>query len=397
MPLSPIFLLSFCNAFISLEGEKENFIHCFEGGKMKTHACMPIFVFSMLVLIQSGFISSTHVCAAPRFKVVVIAEDTITDQHYMMVQAAKAWTAQLALDSNIAFDWVKDPNMFTDAYLANYQVILQINYPPFAWNSTAEAAFQKYLTQGTGGWVGTHHASLYSTDVLGPGQSLFTFFQPLLGGITYQNYMAGRATGTVRVEDSLHPCMKNIPKSFAVHDDEWYTWSPDPRNNSNIHVIANVDESSYICNVKSDDNIKMGDHPVIWTNTSSTYKGRNIYCFMGHSDSCYINTAYTTFMRNSIFWAAATTTGAKRPEIQGRRTGHSLLLDVRTDRQFVSMEVPGAGNFHGILTDPSGRVLAQSEGSNGACRLERSRVGAGVYLVQAKAGEWTLTQRLFIN
>jgi hypothetical protein len=358
---------------------------------------MPIFVFGMLLLIQSGFISSTHISAAPRFKVVVIAEDTITDQHYKMVQAAKAWTAQLALDSNIQFDWVKSPNMFTDAYLANYQVVMQINYPPFSWNSTAEAAFQKYLTQGIGGWVGTHHASLYSTDVLGAGQSLFTFFQPLLGGITYQNYMAGRATGTVRVEDTLHPCMKNVPKSFAVHDDEWYTWSPDPRNNSNIHVIANVDESSYVCNVKSDANIKMGDHPVIWTNTSSTYKGRNVYMLMGHSDSCYINTAYTTIMRNSIFWAAATTTDAKNQKMSGLCGGHALQMDVRADRQHVSLQIPGAGSLCGTLTDAKGRIVAQAEGFNGSCKFDRGGMSAGVYMLQAKAGAVTLSRRLFIN
>jgi len=62
-----------------------------------------------------------------------------------------------------------------------------------------------------------------------------------------------------------------------------------------------VDESTYIPGSE----IKMGDHPVIWTNTN--YKARNIYIFMGHSPDLFNNPAYRTFFRNSIFWAAGKT------------------------------------------------------------------------------------------
>ena len=40
-----------------------------------------------------------------------------------------------------------------------------------------------------------------------------------------------------------HPVMKDLPASFMVPDDEWYTYDKSPR--PNVHVLANVDESSY--------------------------------------------------------------------------------------------------------------------------------------------------------
>ncbi|HSB92118.1 MAG TPA: ThuA domain-containing protein, partial [Flavitalea sp.] len=60
-----------------------------------------------------------------------------------------------------------------------------------------------------------------------------------------------------------------------------------------VHVIANVDESSYM--PASD--IKMGDHPVIWSNPRYL---RNLYIFMGHGPDLFDNTAYTTLFRNAI-------------------------------------------------------------------------------------------------
>jgi type 1 glutamine amidotransferase len=65
-----------------------------------------------------------------------------------------------------------------------------------------------------------------------------------------------------------------------------------------VHVLASVDENTYSPDAK----VKMGDHPVIWTNEH--YKARNIYIFMGHHPDLLQNPAFTTIFKNSIFWAA---------------------------------------------------------------------------------------------
>ena len=100
----------------------------------------------------------------------------------------------------------------------------------------------------------------------------------------------------MHVEDATHPCMKGVPESFVIPKDEWYTYDQSPR--PNLHVIASVDESTYSPKTA----IKMGDHPVIWTNEN--YAAKNIYIFMGHSPDLFKSSYYTTIFRNAIFWAA---------------------------------------------------------------------------------------------
>jgi uncharacterized protein len=364
---------------------------------VKQNSFLPKAFFSAVVLMAVVFVSSLQAAAAPRFKAVVIAEFSTADQHYQTVVAAKTWCAKLATDSNIVVDFVVDPNSFTDAYLANYKVVIQLNYPPFAWSSTAQAAFQKYIEQGTGGWIGLHHASLYAQNVLGSGQSLFTWFQPLLGGITYQNYVAGLASATVRVEDTNHVCMKGVSKSFTVTNDEWYTWTPNPRTNSNIHVIANVDQTTYNPKRTSDPTMPNNDHPVVWTNTNSLYKGRNIYMFMGHSPDLFANTNFTTLLRNSIFWAAATGTDVKGQGCIGSSLRSSLNLVINTEKQVVTVMVPGAGRFVVTFLDTKGRAILESGSSNGVCRFARNSLSKGVYLLRAEYSGMAISQKVVLE
>jgi hypothetical protein len=90
--------------------------------------------------------------------------------------------------------------------------------------------------------------------------------------------------------------MNNLPHSFVIANEEWYTWSKSPR--PNVHVLASVDESTYT----PDATVKMGDHPVVWSNEH--VKARNIYIFMGHHPELFQNVAFTTLFHNSILWAA---------------------------------------------------------------------------------------------
>jgi type 1 glutamine amidotransferase len=90
--------------------------------------------------------------------------------------------------------------------------------------------------------------------------------------------------------------MKNLPPQFTIDKEEWYTYDKSPRNQ--VHVLASVNESTYV--PKS--SIKMGDHPVVWTNDHIA--ARNVYIFMGHGPDLFDNPFYTTLLKNAIFWAA---------------------------------------------------------------------------------------------
>jgi uncharacterized protein len=90
--------------------------------------------------------------------------------------------------------------------------------------------------------------------------------------------------------------MRGVPGTFVVEREEWYTYDQTPR--ANVHVLAHVDESTYA----PDTPLKMGDHPVIWTN--ERVKARNIYIFMGHHPELFQNPSFTKIFANALFWTA---------------------------------------------------------------------------------------------
>ena len=157
----------------------------------------------------------------------------------------------------------------------------------------AEAAFKKAMEQGTIGWVGFHHASLLGKF---DGFEMSPFFHQFMGNIVFKSYIPDFATGTVRVEDSAHPVVKGLPSAFTIENDEWYIYDRSPR--SDVHVLATVDENSY----EPARSVKMGDHPVIWTNPH--YKARNVYFQFGHKADLFQNRAFDMLFLNAIRWAS---------------------------------------------------------------------------------------------
>ena len=228
---------------------------------------------------------------APRFRVVALAEKG--GIHKPFVDAAKEWLNELARKDDFAVDYIEDTQKIDDAFLSQHQLFIQLNYPPYNWTPTAQAAFVRYIEEGRGGWIGFHHATLLGEF---DGFQMWPWFSKFMGDIRFTNYIPGFADGIVTVEDPAHPAMKEVASPFLVQKEEWYTWNQSPR--ANVHVLASVDEKTY----SPDTNVKMGDHPVIWTNEH--YKARNIYIFMGHHPDLFQNPAFATIFRNSIFWAA---------------------------------------------------------------------------------------------
>jgi type 1 glutamine amidotransferase len=240
----------------------------------------------------------------PCFRVLAIYENG--GHHIEYSRRAIRWLNKLAADSNFRIDYITGTKNINEEFLTKYRLIIQLDYAPYAWEPAAVTAFQHYIEQGRGGWIGFHHASLLGEF---DGYPMWQWFSEFMGGIRWKDYIARFASATVHVEDSRSPIMQGVPDSFRVQKEEWYTWDKDPR--PNVHVLASVDESSY----RPDTTIKMGDHPVIWSNEKM--KARNIYIFMGHSPVLFEDTVYKRIFRNAIFWAAAKPVGnGATPNIQ---------------------------------------------------------------------------------
>ena len=222
-------------------------------------------------------------------KVLVLTERG--GQHGGFTDAGLKWLVAEGAKGNFSITEINNARNITEAYLSQFSLVIQLDFPPYTWPKEAEDAFVKYIEEGRGGWIGFHHATLLGEF---DGYPMWQWFSDFMGGVRFKNYIAPLADGTLIVEDKQHPVMKDVPASFVVPDDEWYTYDKSPR--PNVHVLANVDESSYT--PASD--IKMGDHPVVWVNESK--KARNVYFQIGHSSKLYETEGFTTMFRNAINW-----------------------------------------------------------------------------------------------
>jgi len=258
---------------------------------LKDHRHLRNSIFSIVLLLLSVVSTSAQGGSSTGFKVLAIAERG--GIHQPFVDAAKLWLQKEAAADNFTIDYIEDTRPIDAAYLSRFQLFIELNYPPYNWTPTASAAFTNAIEQGSIGWIGFHHAALLGEF---DGFPMWPWFSRFTGDIRFTQYIPTFATGTVNVEDPSHPAMKNLPHSFTIANEEWYTWSKSPR--PNVHVLASVDESTYT----PDSTIKMGDHPVVWSN--ERVKARNIYIFMGHHPELFQNIAFTTLFHNSILWAA---------------------------------------------------------------------------------------------
>lgn len=226
---------------------------------------------------------------APLRRVLVLAERG--GLHEGFTAAGLQWLEDNKERFHMDLTILNSAEQIPQGEIPTYHLILQLNYPPYAWSDAARQDLQHYIDSCQGGYIGFHHATLLGDF---DGYPLWQWFSDFMGGILFQNYIAEKSDATVQVEDSLHAVMRNLPAAFVIPDDEWYTYDHSPR--PNVRVLARVDESSYT--TKTD--VKMGDHPVIWTNP---YKSsRNVYFQFGHSQQLFATPVFIQLLENALHW-----------------------------------------------------------------------------------------------
>ncbi len=225
------------------------------------------------------------------FKILVLTERG--GQHGSFTDEALIWLDSFSKENNSQFVELNNTELINKEYLKDFEVIVQLDYPPYMWTDDAQEAFIEYIEKGKGGWVGFHHATLLGEF---DGYDMWQWFSDFMGGIRFKNYIAPLASATVHVEDLTHPVVQGVHDSFLIPNDEWYTFDKSPR--ANVHVIASVDESSY----QPVSDIKMGDHPAIWSNPNM--KARNVYFLMGHSNALFASEDFKQMFSNAILWGA---------------------------------------------------------------------------------------------
>ena len=229
--------------------------------------------------------------AKPKFHVVAIAE--AGGIHKPFVDAAKIWLAKEALLDGFSVDYIENTDPIDDAFLSKYQLFIQLNYPPYNWTPAAVAAFQRYIEEGRGGWIGFHIAAYNDSDTHWPW-----FLDFLGGGVFYGNNWPP-LPATLTVDDPHHPIAAHIPSTFLSPSNEWYIWKPSPRLNKDVKVLLSLSPANYPIGLK--DVIKGGDVPVVWTNT----RYRMLYLNMGHGDKIFTSDVQNRLFEDALRWLLA--------------------------------------------------------------------------------------------
>lgn len=224
----------------------------------------------------------------PMFKVFALAETG--GAHALFDTAAKLWLNKLAEENNFTIDYANNTKQINKEFLKQYRLFIQLDYPPYPWEKEAQDAFEDYIKNGKGGWIGFHHPTLLGVFDNYP---MWQWYSDFMGGIEFKRHIPGGTYATLNVENKKHPVMKGISASFTTRD-EWYIYNKSPR--LNVNVLASIDESTY-SPIKD---VKMGDHPVVWTNEH--VKAKNVYIAMGHFPELMEDKNFTTLFHNAIFW-----------------------------------------------------------------------------------------------
>ena len=104
----------------------------------------------------------------------------------------------------------------------------------------------------------------------------------------------------VVVEDRTGEIGKVLPAEWTMNE-EWYSFKTNPRK-TGAHVIATLDESTYKPVGMMGIDLKMGDHPIAWTNCIG--KGRMFYSAIGHRPEGYAHPTYVAMLEAAVAWAA---------------------------------------------------------------------------------------------
>jgi len=210
-----------------------------------------------------------------RFKALIFSR-TEQFRHTECIPQGTVAIAQMAARRGFEVDATENRDLFTDANLAQYDVVIFLCTTGDVLTDTQQGAFERYIQAG-GGYAGIHSAS--DTEYTWPwyGGLVGAYFRdhPGVPGVNQQFQ-----TATMNVEDRHTPATRRLGTTWT-REEEWYNFQTNPRDT--VHVLLSVDESTYNprgYSVQPGGSEPMGDHPISWCQPYDG--GRSFYTALGH-------------------------------------------------------------------------------------------------------------------
>lgn len=155
--------------------------------EMKERIMVIIFLLGVFFINTLQAMEKTD--ATPLFKVLVLTERG--GQHGGFTDAALAWLKDFARENRFEVTEINNTSKINEAFLAEFKVFIQLDFPPYTWSDESKKAFERYIEEGRGGWVGFHHATLLGNF---DGYPMWDWFSDFMGGIRFKNYIAPTAS-----------------------------------------------------------------------------------------------------------------------------------------------------------------------------------------------------------
>jgi hypothetical protein len=237
----------------------------------------------LLAITSLSFLNTSAQKGSSKFKVIAFYTERNDLAHISFVHEANKWFPKIAAQNNFIYDSTNDWSKLNTHYLSQYQVVLFLDTRPDV--PEQRVAFKKYMDSG-GAWMGFHFAGFALTPSEFP-QNWDWYHNEFIGAGQYVSNTWRPTSAVLRVEDTKHPAVKDLPTTFKSSPNEWYRWEKDIRNNPNIRILLSIDSTSFPLGTgpKQDEIWHSGYYPVAWTNK----KYRMIYTNMGHNDIDYEN------------------------------------------------------------------------------------------------------------
>ena len=245
---------------------------------------------SMRSLLAAALVAAVIVPLAPaaadrggghhgkeRFKALIFSK-TAAFRHTECIPQGTVTIAEMGARHGFEVDATENAAAFTDANLAQYDVVIFLCTTGDVLNADQQAAFERYIQDG-GGYAGIHSASDTEYDWPWYGGLVGAYFRdhPGVPGVNQQFQVA-----SMDVEDRHTAATKRLPRRWT-REEEWYNFRTNPRDT--VHVLLSVDESTYDPRGYSvpGGSAPMGDHPISWCQRYDG--GRAFYTALGHKGS----------------------------------------------------------------------------------------------------------------
>ena len=211
------------------------------------------------------------------------------------IEAGIAAIEQLGEEHGFAVDATEDAEEFNEDNLAGYDAVVWLSTTGDVLDEDQQAAFESYIQSG-GGYAGIHAASDTHYD--------WEWYGQLVGGY-FDGHPPGTQDAEVWVTDQAHPSTDMLPSSWDRHD-EWYDFHINPRGD--VHVLATLNEDSYIDDIGDYDGMMGDDHPIAWCHDYDG--GRSWYTGGGHTEESFTEEEpFLDHMAGGIMWAAGMVEG----------------------------------------------------------------------------------------